>query len=117
MVIRSAGLHAVPGNGLTLARARVRAFSGVELTPPGCVSPHPPEPLRILMQKKENFMLGAYAGASYRDLEIADPYYGTPVCYQILDRCTRQAGLRGFAGQNLDSLGTCLQDVPRDVQV
>ncbi|HZQ95051.1 MAG TPA: hypothetical protein VFA67_08575 [Candidatus Sulfotelmatobacter sp.] len=40
------------------------------------------------------FMLGAYAGDSYPDVEIADPYHGTPEqtrdCYRILQRCIRQ---------------------------
>ncbi len=112
LTVSSAGVHAVPGTaahawalaaarnfGLSLDDHRARLLTAemvqeadaifamdykneVEL-----ISAHP-------AARRKIFMLGAYVGSEHRDLEIADPYYGTPEqtrnCYQVLERCIRE---------------------------
>jgi protein-tyrosine phosphatase len=107
--IRSAGMHAVPGNtahawalaaardfGLSLDDHRAQLLTAEMVKEADAIFAMDYQNQVELIAaypdaRQKVFMLGAYVAGGHRHLEIADPYYATPEqtrnCYQVLQRC------------------------------
>lgn len=139
LTVRSAGLHAVPGRAAhawALAAAREIGLSLDDYRAQSLTAKMVQEADAIFAMDYQNevellsaypaarekiFMLGAYVGCGERQLEIADPYYGTPDqtrnCYQVLERCIQELAadvLQGLKDKPADDLGRVPCNANRD---